>query len=153
MEDSVKTSDDEDYSQLFEEDDQHTLHLSYDSSRGAAAIAKVRHADRISSACTAVSATSSQMRIDAKTRRDTSSKFRAAAKKVQTVQAVTKTFSNSQQMREAVYEEWLTRKLTALQKSERLKLEERIKNEAAVKQKAVSYMTLPLKLLDCVFSY
>lgn len=127
---SSKTSDNEDHSELFEEDNECILSFSHESqhSRSSAAIPKVRHADRISS----------EMKRDAGTCRDSGSKFRVAVKKVQTMQAATKTFSNSQQMREAVYEDWLAGKLALLQKSERLKHEERMKNEAALKRKAVS---------------
>lgn len=137
MESNSKTSDNEDHSELFEEDNECTLSFSHESlhSRSASAIHKVRHADRISSAV------SSEMKRDAGTCRDSSSKFRVAVKKVQTMQAVTKTFSNSQQMREAVYEDWLARKLALLQKSERLKHEERMEKEAALKRKAVSVYT------------
>lgn len=137
MESNPKTSDNEDHSELFEEDNECTLSFSHESlqSRSAAAIPKVRHADRISSAI------SNKMKRDAGTCRDSSSKFRVAVKKVQTMQAVTKTFSNSQQMREAVYEDWLARKLALLQKSERLKHEERMEKEAALKRKTVSVYT------------
>lgn len=131
---SSKASDNEDHSELFEEDNECILSFSHESqhSRSAAAMPKVRHADRISS----------EMKRDAGTCRDSGSKFRVAVKKVQTMQAATKTFSNSQQMREAVYEDWLAGKLALLQKSERLKHEERMKNEAALKRKAVSIYVL-----------
>lgn len=139
MESNSKTSDNvnEDHSELFEEDNECTLSFSHESlhSRSAAAIPKVRHVDRTSSAV------SSEMKRDAGICRDSSSKFRVAVKKVQTVHAVTKTFSSSQQMREAVYEDWLARKLALLQKSERLKHEERMKNETDLKRKAVSVYT------------
>lgn len=133
---SSKTSDNvnEDHSELFEEDNECILSFSHESqhSRSSAAMPKVRHADRISS----------EMKRDAGTCCDSGSKFRVAVKKVQTMQAATKTFSNSQQMREAVYEDWLAGKLALLQKSERLKHEERMKNEAALKRKAVSIYVL-----------
>ena len=65
-------------------------------------------------------------------------RLREAARKVQTIQTVTGTFSNSQQVRDAAYEEWLARKSHTIKTSQRQLNEERKKRETDLKLKAVS---------------
>lgn len=120
-------SSDADYSQIFDEDEQLKISFVSDGQRSSSVgISKARHVD----------VGDKERSRDQKTRgNDGGSKFRAAARKVQ---AVAKVFSTSQQVRDAVYQEWLDRKSTAVKKSERLQHEERMKEEADRKRKAVS---------------
>ena len=120
-----------DYSQTFDEDK--SLNLSSASevhhSSISVSISRARHAD------------GGRRNADERTRRGGGSRLKAAARTVQTMQTVTKSFANSQQVRDAVYREWLSKKSTALRSSQQLQQEERRKNEAAIRNQNVSTRT------------
>ena len=129
---------DDDYSQSFEEDEHLNISSGSEGQRtsGFASITRARRVDR--GRVNAAAAFSNGKSADGGTRRGGGSRLRAAVRTVQTMQTVTKTFSNSQQVRDAVYQEWLTKKSTALKSSQELLHEERRKKEAAVKKQNVS---------------
>ena len=53
-------------------------------------------------------------------------------------ETASKSFQNSQEVRDAVYEEWRARKSEVLKASQRQLQEEQLKRDAALKNKAVS---------------
>ena len=134
-----RTSDG-DYSQTFEEDERLQLSFGSDSqpSASSAGTPTARNAHTHSVSLAAPACSRKRETAGLRSKEDDGLKFRAAAKKVTAMQSVSKTFSDSLQVREAVYTEWLERKSKVLQNSQRLQQEQRMSKEAALKQKSVS---------------
>lgn len=75
------------------------------------------------------------------------SRFRALGNKIRAAQTASKSFQSSQDVRDAVYEEWLERKSVILRTTQRQLHEEKMKKDATLKMKAVRIDTIST---DCV---
>ena len=128
----------EDYSQIFGEDESLNLSSVPESHLSNCSVSIHRARDVDGGRINTHSAAEAFRNGEEKTRRSGGSRFKTAARTVQTAQTVTKTFASSQQVRDAVYQEWLSKKSNALKSSQQLLHEERRKNEAAIRKQNVS---------------
>lgn len=67
------------------------------------------------------------------------SRFKAAVRKVQTIQSVTKHFKDSLEVRDAAYSEWLTRKQASIAQERGRKVAAKSEEENRKREKEVSY--------------